>query len=176
MVVSAQPRSGLPEPPRQAPADPGDLVPGIPLPIVGIFFAAVTVFAAFTWAAAEHRVPPPLTIAVNAVAIFVLFTVVHDASHYSISSKRWVNRAFGRAAMAFLSPVMAFPAWAFIHIEHHRYANDDQRDPDTFATHGKWWQLPVRWAAMDLPYVAFYARNFKRLRGPRWPRPSRWRR
>ena len=94
-----------------------------------------------------------MTIALNAVAIFVMFTVLHDASHYSISSKRWVNGVFGRAAMLFVSPLIAFPAWGFIHIEHHRHTNDDEHDPDHFASHGPWWQLPVRFAAMDAPYL-----------------------
>jgi ferredoxin-NADP reductase len=57
---------------------------------------------------------------------------------------------------------MAFRAFGFIHIEHHRHANDDADDPDTFASHGKWWQLPFRWAAMDLAYVPFYVRNLSR--------------
>ena len=103
-----------------------------------------------------------MTIALNAVAIFVMFTVLHDASHYSISSRRWVNGAFGRAAMLFVSPLISFPAFGFIHIEHHRHTNDDEHDPDHFASHGPWWQLPVRFAAMDAPYLAFYVRNLRR--------------
>ena len=71
--------------------------------------------------------------------------------------------------MLFVSPLIAFPAWGFIHIEHHRHTNDDERDPDHFASHGPWWQLPVRFAAMDVPYVGFYVRNLKRRPiGPRW--------
>ena len=115
-----------------------------------------------------------MTIALNAVAIFVMFTVLHDASHYSISSKRWVNGAFGRAAMLFVSPLIAFPAWGFIHIEHHRHTNDDEHDPDHFASHGRWWQLPVRFAAMDAPYLGFYLRNLQATSPrARWPRPGR---
>ncbi len=83
----------------------------------------------------------------NAIAIFVMFTVLHDASHYSISSHRWVNGVFGRVAMLFVSPLLSFPAFGFIHIEHHRHTNDDDHDPDHFASHGPWWQLPVRFAA-----------------------------
>jgi ferredoxin-NADP reductase/fatty acid desaturase len=88
--------------------------------------------------------------------------VVHDASHYSISSHRWVNDLFGRVAMLFVSPLIAFRAFGFIHIEHHRHTNDDDHDPDHFASHGPWWQLPFRFAAMDVPYVGFYVRNLRR--------------
>ena len=151
-----------PPPGRHALPDPGETVPKLSWPIVGIFTAALALFAASSWAAVGHHGPRALTIALNAVAIFVMFTVLHDASHYSISSKRWVNGVFGRAAMLFVSPLIAFPAWGFIHIEHHRHTNDDERDPDHFASHGPWWQLPVRFAAMDAPYLGFYARNLNR--------------
>jgi hypothetical protein len=44
-----------------------------------------------------------VTIAVNTAVCFVMFTIVHDASHYSISRTRWVNSVFGRLAMLFVS-------------------------------------------------------------------------
>ncbi|HUE25986.1 MAG TPA: fatty acid desaturase [Solirubrobacteraceae bacterium] len=162
MSVSVQPRLGETRAERHALPDPGELVPRLSWPIVGIFSGALTVFAASSWLALDHRAPRALTIALNAVAIFVMFTVLHDASHYSISSRRWVNGVFGRAAMLFVSSSISFGAFGFIHIEHHRHSNDDDRDPDTFASHGKWWQLPFRWAAMDLAYVPFYAQSIKR--------------
>ena len=151
-----------PPPSRHALPDPGKAVPTLSWPIVGIFTAALVLFAVSSWAAIGHHAPRPLTIALNAVAIFVMFTVLHDASHYSISSKRWVNGVFGRAAMLFVWPLISFPGWGFIHIEHHRHTNDDDHDPDHFASHGPWWQLPVRFAAMDAPYLTFYLRNHKR--------------
>ena len=147
---------------RQALPDPGEPVPTLSWPIIGIFLAALALFATGTWAALGSHLPAVATIAMNAVAIFVMFTVLHDASHYSISSHRWVNGVFGRAAMLFVSPLISFPAFGFIHIEHHRHTNDDDNDPDHFASHGPWWQLPVRFAAMDVPYVVFYVRNLRR--------------
>ncbi len=141
--------------------DPGNAVPAFSWPIAGIFTGALGLFATGTWLALDERLLG-LTLALNAIAIFMMFTVLHDASHYSISSKRWVNATFGRAAMAFVSPLIAFGAFGFIHIEHHRHTNDHANDPDHFASHGKWWQLPFRFAVMDVPYVGFYARNLRR--------------
>ena len=167
MSVSVRPRLGGAGRERHALPDPGEPVPQLSWPIVGIFSAALTVFAVSSSLAIGHQVSRAVTIALNAIAIFVMFTVLHDASHYSISSKRWVNGVFGRAAMLPVSSAISFRAFGFIHIEHHRHANDDDHDPDTFASHGKWWQLPIRWAAMDLAYVPFYARSIKRR-----PRPE----
>jgi phenylacetate-CoA oxygenase/reductase PaaK subunit len=141
--------------------DPGETVPGLSWPIVGIFSAALGLFVGSSWAAVGHHAPRAVTIAVSAVAVFMMFTVLHDAAHYSISSRRWVNDVFGRAAILLLSPVIAFRAFGFIHIEHHRHTNDADHDPDHLASHGPWWQLPFRFAAMDVPYVGFYLRNLR---------------
>ena len=142
--------------------DPGEQVPTLSWPIVGIFTFALALFGASTWAALTDTLPAIATIAASAAAIFVLFTVLHDASHYSISSHRWVNVAFGRVAMFFVSPLISFKSFAFIHIEHHRNTNDGANDPDHFVSAAPWWQLPVRFPAMDLPYIGLLVRNLRR--------------
>ncbi|MEV0463858.1 fatty acid desaturase [Nocardia tengchongensis] len=142
--------------------DPGEQVPTLSWPIVGICTAALAVFGVSTWAALTGAVPAIFTIAASSAAIFVLFTVLHDASHYSISSHRWVNVAFGRVAMFFVSPLISFKSFAFIHIEHHRNTNDDDSDPDHWVSSAPWWQLPIRFPAMDLPYIGFLVKNVRR--------------
>lgn len=161
MVTTAQ------HPQPQAPSqhalpDPGERVPALSWPIVGIFTFALALFGASTWAALTDALPAVATIVAGAVAIFVLFTVLHDASHYSISSHRWVNVAFGRVAMFFVSPLISFKSFSFIHIEHHRNTNDSESDPDHFVSAAPWWQLPIRFPAMDVPYIGFLIRNLRR--------------
>lgn len=147
--------------PRALP-DPGEQVPALSWPIVGIFTFALALFGASTWAALTDTLPAAATIAASAVAIFVLFTVLHDASHYSISTHRWVNVAFGRIAMFFVSPLISFRSFAFIHIEHHRNTNDGDADPDHFVSAAPRWQLPLRFPAMDLPYLRFLLRHWRK--------------
>src|SRR3954466_1987175 len=142
--------------------DPGEQVPTLSWPIVGIFTFALALFGASTGAALTDALPAIATIAASTAAIFVLFTVLHDASHYSISSHRWVNVAFGRVAMFFVSPLISFKSFAFIHIEHHRNTNDDENDPDHFVSGAPWWQVPVRFPLMDVPYLTFLVRNVRR--------------
>ena len=160
--MSAITRQPAPTATRHALPDPGEEVPVISWPIVGIFSGALGVFAFSSWAALADRLPAVATILLSATAIFVLFTVVHDAAHYSVSTHRWVNVAFGRASMLFVSPLISFKSFAFIHIEHHRNTNDDKNDPDHFVSGAPLWQLPVRFPLMDLPYLTFLVRNVKR--------------
>ncbi|MGU3293167.1 fatty acid desaturase [Williamsia sp. M5A3_1d] len=142
--------------------DSGERVPALSWPVVGIFGLGIGTFAASTWAALTDTLPGVVTTALSAAAIFVLFTVLHDASHYSISTHRWVNVAFGRVAMFFVSPLISFKSFSFIHIEHHRNTNDGGSDPDHFVSGAAWWQLPLRFPLMDLPYLGFLLKNVKR--------------
>ncbi|MCF8569176.1 fatty acid desaturase [Gordonia sp. HY002] len=142
--------------------DTGERVPAISWPIVGIFGLGIGTFGVSAWAALTGALPSVATIALSAASIFVLFTVLHDASHYSISTRRWVNVAFGRVAMFFVSPLISFKSFSFIHISHHRNTNDGASDPDHFISGSPRWQLPFRFPAMDLPYVGFVLRNIKR--------------
>lgn len=142
--------------------DPGMRVPTLSWPIAGIFTFALALFGGSTWATVTGALPVLVTVAASAAAIFILFTVLHDASHYSISSRRWVNVAFGRVAMFFVSPLISFRSFAFIHIEHHRNTNDHDADPDHFISASPRWQLPFRFPAMDLPYIGFLVRNVRR--------------
>ncbi len=136
--------------------DPGESVPRLALPTVGIFLAALTVFVVSTVGYVNGWAPFWVTIPVNAAVTFVMFTVVHDAAHYSISSVRWVNGLFGRLAWLFVGPVVAFPSFGYIHIQHHRHSNDDDEDPDTFASHGSLWLLPFRWSMVEYFYLRYY--------------------
>lgn len=154
-----RPTSELPG--RHALPDPGEQVPKLARPTIGIYVTALTAFVISTLAAIGGYAPIWVTIPVNATVVFVMFTVVHDASHYSVSSKRWVNGLVGRLAFAFVSPMISFPSFGFIHIEHHRHSNDDENDPDTFASHGPAWQLPFRWATLDFFYGAYYIRHVR---------------
>jgi ferredoxin-NADP reductase/fatty acid desaturase len=160
--MSATTEQPAPAASRHALPDPGERVPALSWPIVGIFSGAIAVFAFSTWAALADRLAAPGTVLLSATAIFVLFTVLHDAAHYSVSTHRWVNVAFGRVAMLFVSPLISFKSFAFIHIEHHRNTNDDGNDPDHFVSGASLWQVPARFALMDVPYLAFLVRNVRR--------------
>ena len=136
-------------------------VPDVALPTVGIYFGALTAFVVSTIAYVSGWAPTWLTIVVNAAVTFVMFTVVHEATHHLISSRHWVNGLFGRLAYLFVGPTGSYPFFAYIHHEHHRFSNDESRDPDAFATRGRVWQLPFRWAFAGLFYGHFFIRHLR---------------
>ncbi|MEO6794440.1 MAG: fatty acid desaturase, partial [Mycobacterium sp.] len=146
---------------RHALPDPGESVPTFALPTLGIFFGGLAAFVLSTIGYIQGWCPAWVTIPVNAAVIFAMFTVVHDAIHYSISTVRWVNGLIGRLAWLPVVPILSFPSYAFIHIEHHRHSNDDANDPDAWASHTPIWQVPLRWPLPELFYGNYLIRRLR---------------
>jgi ferredoxin-NADP reductase/fatty acid desaturase len=149
-AAEGQRRAKLPLP------DPGEPVPGLSWPAMGVFAGAWTTWIVTAWAVSARHLGWWWTIPLSAAASFAMFTVLHDAAHYSISRVRWVNGLTGRLAMLLVAAYGSFPMFSYIHIQHHRAANDDRTDPDTWASHGPGWQLLLRWATIDFRYAVFY--------------------
>ncbi|QNJ93508.1 fatty acid desaturase [Mycolicibacterium fluoranthenivorans] len=154
-----EPATTSPEP--HALPDPGAPVPKLALPTVALLVVAWTAFVTSTVGYLHGWLPAGVTIAINAVVTFVMFTVSHDAIHHAISSTRWLNGCVGRLAWLLVVPIISFPTYAFLHIEHHRHANDDANDPDAWASHSRWWQMPLRWPFPELMYSGFILRTVR---------------
>ncbi len=136
--------------------NPEEPVPRLSIAAFALFIVALAVWAGSSALALSSSWPWLLTILVNAVATYLLFTVMHDASHNSLSSVPAVNLWIGRVAAMFFSSLASFRTFRFIHMQHHRFTNDDQRDPDDYASRGPRWQRPMRWMTIDLHYMVFY--------------------
>jgi ferredoxin-NADP reductase/fatty acid desaturase len=146
---------------RHALPDPGAPVPKLALPTVGIYVVALTAFVVSTVGYIQGWLPAWVTIPVNAAVTFVMFTVLHDTIHAAVSTAKWVNGLFGRLAMLLVVPIISFPTYRFIHIEHHRHSNDDANDPDAWASHSRWWQMPLRWPVPEVLYGGFILRKLR---------------
>lgn len=137
--------------------DPGERVPVISWPTLAIFAGGFTLWTGSTVLYLTDVLLWFVAVPLNAVAMFVLFTVAHDAGHHSASADTTLNTWLGRLATPMFAPHASYRAWRFIHMQHHRHTNhDDGSDPDHYAIHGPKWQLPLRWATIDLAYVRFY--------------------
>jgi ring-1,2-phenylacetyl-CoA epoxidase subunit PaaE len=143
--------------------DPAEPVPRVSLPLLGLLATGVVGWIASTTAYLAGALPWWVTIPLNALCSYLLFTVAHDAGHSSASNEARTNRWMGRLAVPFFAPHASFPTWRFIHMQHHRFTNhDDGTDPDHYAIHGPRWQLPLRWATIDLYYMVFYLPHLRR--------------
>jgi fatty acid desaturase len=64
---------------------------------------------------------------VSGTSLFVLTGLVHEASHYSLARRKWINDVMGNLSGAFLAtPVSAYRA---LHMKHHQRTNCDD-DPN----------------------------------------------
>ncbi len=137
--------------------DPAEPVPKVATPTLALLLAGVLIWGSSSALYLVHAIPWWATIAANALAGYLLFTVAHDAAHHSASAIEWLNELMGWVATPFFALHAAFPVWRFIHMQHHRFTNhDDGADPDHFTMEGPGWQKPLRWMTIDYAYLFFY--------------------
>jgi fatty acid desaturase len=66
---------------------------------------------------------------VSAVAMLTMGFLGHDAGHYALSKKAWVNDLWGQIGMTFLCG-MSFGFWRSRHNQHHVRCQEIEGDPD----------------------------------------------
>lgn len=154
--------SAAPEAIRRIP-DPEEPVPPLALATVALFAGCWVLWLGSTALAVGGVWWWGLSVALNVVACFAIFTVSHETSHHTASTVPGVNLWLGRFSNVLFAPHAGFKTWRFIHMQHHRFTNeDDGSDPDHFTHRGAAWTAPLRWATIDLYYMVWYV---PRLRG-----------
>jgi beta-carotene hydroxylase len=79
----------------------------------------------------------------NFLSLYVLGTVIHDASHGVAHPNRLMNAAIGHISAVLQGFV--FPVFTRVHMQHHAHVNDPENDPDHFvSTGGPLWLIAVR--------------------------------
>jgi len=130
--------------------------PKIAWPTVMLLVAAFAMFGLSTFAYVQGVLPLFWAILFNTIAAYLSFTPAHDASHNAVSTNRQINEWVGRVSTAALSPVPFFRIFRYVHMQHHRFTNDETKDPDVYVATGPRWLLPLRWATLDLNYFYYY--------------------
>jgi beta-carotene hydroxylase len=98
-----------------------------------------------------------VTVVVQGLVTFSMFTVLHESIHHVVGRPNWINQVFGRLSMPFVSLFGTYPVLKYIHLAHHRNTNESiQDDPDAWSMAGPRWQLPLRWLTIDAWYCWFY--------------------
>lgn len=123
-------------------------LPAVVVPTVALFAGAFTLWTWATWLALEWHLPPWATIPLHTLAVFGLFTVLHEAAHHAAGSLTAVNEALGRLTVPFVSPFGGFPAARYVHLTQHRSGSPEHLTP--WNTRGPAWTLLLRWVTVDL--------------------------
>ncbi|AEG47864.1 fatty acid desaturase [Sphingobium chlorophenolicum L-1] len=125
-------------------------VPPIAWPSMSLLIIFTIVVAGLWYLALTNTVSPWICGVLVGLTGNWLFTPLHDATHGSLASNRRVNDWGGRIGLALLMPWATLELFRWGHQRHHRYTGG-QFDPDRWS-HGPWWQLPFRWATIDVGY------------------------
>ncbi|MBL4636473.1 MAG: fatty acid desaturase, partial [Kofleriaceae bacterium] len=98
----------------------------------------------------------------STVSTVLAFTPMHDASHKSAAKSKPINEVLGRLmALPLAAP---FPAFRYLHLEHHKHTNNTKSDPDMWSGTGPRLLLPLRWITQDYYYYFFYLRSQNRAK------------
>jgi beta-carotene hydroxylase len=132
--------------------------PEIAWPTVALAALSFCLYGFSTAMGVLQQWPVALTVFINSLSTYWLFTVGHDSSHNAVSLKRWLNDGLGRLSSVVLLPLPMFRMFRFVHMQHHRYSNEPD-DPDYWVGKGAWWSVPLRCAFVDLHYVVWYLKR-----------------
>jgi len=104
--------------------------PATAWPTVWLGVAGLALWTCSAFAGWQYDAPMVFTVPVSAVAVYLTFTPMHDASHRSVSKQhRWLNELVGWAcSLVYL--VVPFPLFRLVHLTHHKHTNDPDLDPD----------------------------------------------
>jgi len=117
--------------------------PGTFNPTLVVFFSSIILAIASTTGYWVWNWPDWCVFTLNFVSLYVLGTVIHDASHGVAHRNRTVNAAIGHVSAVLQGFV--YPVFTRVHMQHHANVNDPENDPDHFvSTGGPLWLIAVR--------------------------------
>lgn len=137
--------------------------PLLALPTAVLFVASMTGLGLVWYMALIGQIPLWAGASINGLLTYVLFSVIHDAAHLSLSRMKWLNETIGTIGLFFLFPYAPMVLLRWVHNKHHSYANGPM-DPDRFEHESPWWQIPVRWAFFDAAYIYYFIKHGQSVR------------
>ena len=103
--------------------------------------------------------------ALNTLALHLVGTVIHDASHNSAHKNPIINAALGHGSALMLG--FTFPVFTRVHLQHHAHVNDPENDPDHFvSTGGPLWLIAARFFYLEIYF--FQRRLWKKNELMEW--------
>lgn len=100
-----------------------------------------------------------LVLLLNSLALYTMYIVLHDASHNAVFASKKANEWLGGFCILIFNPGFSFKTYRFVHMRHHRFTNEEGRDPDLWAESRYRWLLPIKWLTTDIGYILFFFKN-----------------
>jgi beta-carotene hydroxylase len=123
---------------RELLGPPGDFNPTLLIFLGAVALVALSVMGYWQW-----NFPGVVCFFLNVVALHLVGTVIHDASHNVAHQNRIVNAMLGHGSALMLG--FSFPVFTRVHMQHHANVNDPDNDPDHFvSTGGPLWLIAAR--------------------------------
>ncbi|TVQ18604.1 MAG: beta-carotene hydroxylase [Leptolyngbya sp. DLM2.Bin15] len=124
--------------PKEFLGPPRDVNPTLIMFLVAVATAALSTLGYFRWG-----LPGWSCFLANTLALHLVGTVIHDASHNVAHEHRIMNAALGHGSALMLG--FSFPVFTRVHMQHHANVNDPENDPDHFvSTGGPLWLIAAR--------------------------------
>ncbi|MDX2215823.1 MAG: fatty acid desaturase [Oculatellaceae cyanobacterium bins.114] len=115
--------------PRELLGPPGDFNPTLLMFFTAVVMVIVSTLGYWRW----HWVDWCCFV-INVVALHLVGTVIHDASHNVAHRDRIMNAILGHGSAIMLG--FSFPVFTRVHMQHHANVNDPDNDPDHFVSTG----------------------------------------
>jgi fatty acid desaturase len=134
--------------------------PKIAFPTILLFLGTLAVWGLAGYLGINGHVSIYVTLPIQSIAMFALFTPCHDAVHSSVGKYefKFLNEIIGRVyTLIMLGP---FPAFRWAHLQHHKHTNT-ANDPDMWSSgYGcPKLLLPLFWGTQDYHYYFPYLRH-----------------
>lgn len=139
--------------------------PAIAWPTVILFLIASSIWWVSLLLVMNGIIHPVLAIIASSTAVYAIYITLHDASHNAVfaggANKARLNTWFGSMGMFYFHPLVSFCAFRFLHMQHHRFTNDPDKDPDMWNTSSASYYLPLKWFSLDIGYLQYYLKCLK---------------
>lgn len=126
---------------------------------IAVLSGSYLTFALSSYLYLVGLLPYAVTFVLSGVALYAVFTPLHDATHRSASSDRRVNDWIGNLACFLLVPGFSTALYRYLHLEHHRYTGKKGMDPDEPFVSAWPAARVLVWCCPDILWVIWYFRH-----------------
>lgn len=130
-------------------------------PTVALFLGALSLQCLAAYLSISGSLSITAAVLASSWCAYAQFTVLHDAAHWSLSKRPWLNESLGAAAALVL--FAPFGALRRNHLHHHAHTNDPAEDPDFWVAGENALSIFLRcWTQFTRHYLCYFTKLSRR--------------